>query len=570
MEQFEVLLIDAVVAQTGGGGAGGSGAAPAARAGEAGVGAGGAAADGAPAAGGAGGAAAGPGGAAGGGGTPGAAGTPGATGSGGAGGATGAAAPAPAAEPAAQPATSDGAQADGAGGTTATTEVEEPTLGAAQEQAPPWVEYAFIGVVVAVFLWLLISGSKKRAQPPPRRTTPRPAEETEERKSSDEIRREAQEAFRIPQVLAGGTSEVRMADASEAPPPTGAKAEPPPEPEPEPAATASGASPGVQAPVATPEPSAPEPTGPRVEAAGKTLREGLARTHEGFVKKLGKIFGGAKTIDDDLLGELEEALFTADIGVRTSHKLMEMVYEALGKKDLKDPHKVWQALQDKVSEMLRIESKAVDFKSADPFVLMVVGVNGAGKTTTIGKLSAKLKADGHKVLLAAGDTFRAAAVEQLEEWGRRTGTPVVRGKEKQDPSSVIFEACERARREGFDVVIADTAGRLQAKKELMDELKKVHRVIGKAVDGGPHEVWLVLDATNGQNAISQAKEFTSTVDVTGLVLTKLDGTAKGGVVIGICDEMRLPVRYIGIGEKVEDLRVFEPEAFADALFHDGG
>ena len=196
-------------------------------------------------------------------------------------------------------------------------------------------------------------------------------------------------------------------------------------------------------------------------------------------------------------------------------------------------------------------------------------MNGAGKTTSIGKLASRFRQEGKSVLLAAGDTFRAAAVEQLEVWAERAQVSVVKGREKQDPSSVIFDACQRAEREGVDVIIADTAGRLQARKELMDELEKVHRVIGKALPGAPHEVWQVLDSTNGQNAISQAKEFRAVVDVTGLVLTKLDGTAKGGVVIGICDEMQLPVRFIGIGEQVEDLRPFDPGAFADALLMDG-
>ena len=195
----------------------------------------------------------------------------------------------------------------------------------------------------------------------------------------------------------------------------------------------------------------------------------------------------------------------------------------------------------------------------------IIGPNGAGKTTTIGKLASQFKSQGHSVMLAAGDTFRAAAVEQLEVWGQRVDVPVVRGRDKQDPASVLFEAVERASSEGIDIVLADTAGRLQAKKGLMDELQKVHRVLGKAADGAPHEVWLVLDSTNGQNAISQAKEFMATVDVSGLILTKLDGTAKGGVAIGISDEMKLPIRYIGIGEGVEDLQKFDAAVFAEAL-----
>ncbi|MCB9521886.1 MAG: signal recognition particle-docking protein FtsY [Myxococcales bacterium] len=335
-----------------------------------------------------------------------------------------------------------------------------------------------------------------------------------------------------------------------------------------PAAKAPAAkAPAAKAPAAkAPAAKAPAPVDEPIEAAGKTLREGLARTHDGFVKKLGKLFGSAKAIDDDLLGDLEEALFTADIGVRTSQKLVELVQEELSKKALQSPAKVWGALKDRIAEILIQGAQPLDFSRAKPFVIMVVGVNGAGKTTSIGKLAHRYAHEGKRVLLAAGDTFRAAAVEQLEVWSQRAGVPVVKGRDGQDPSSVIFEAVERAEREGYDICIADTAGRLQAKKELMDELAKIHRAIGKAVPGAPHEVWLVLDSTNGQNAISQAKVFTEVVDVSGIVLTKLDGTAKGGVVIGITDEMQIPVRYIGIGEKVEDLRPFDAKGFADALF----
>ena len=319
-------------------------------------------------------------------------------------------------------------------------------------------------------------------------------------------------------------------------------------------------------PVAVPTKPAPVPLA--AEESGKTLREGLARTHDGFVRKLGQLFGAAKAIDDSLLGELEEALFTADIGVKTSQKLVEQVHESLSRKALLDPEKVWGGIKDKIRSMLLVDAPPLDYGKGKPFVIMVVGVNGSGKTTTVGKLANQYVQQGKRVVLAAGDTFRAAAVEQLAVWGDRAGVPVIRGRDGQDPSSVIFEACKQAADEGYDVCICDTAGRLQAKKELMDELGKVHRVIGKAVAGAPHEVWLVLDATNGQNAISQAKEFAQVVQVTGIVMTKLDGTAKGGVVIGICDEMKLPVRFIGIGERVSDLQAFDADAFAEALLSD--
>jgi fused signal recognition particle receptor len=216
--------------------------------------------------------------------------------------------------------------------------------------------------------------------------------------------------------------------------------------------------------------------------------------------------------------------------------------------------------------MLTLESAPVDWSSAKPFVLLVIGVNGSGKTTTIGKLAAKLAADGKKVLLAAGDTFRAAATEQLEIWANRTGATIVRGKEGADPSSVIFDGVRRAVAEGFDVVIADTAGRLHTKTDLMQELEKVRRVVGKASPGAPHETWLVIDSTSGQNAIAQAQMFTQKMSVSGIVLTKLDGTAKGGVILGIADQLQIPVRFVGIGERVEDLREFDAEEFVEALY----
>jgi len=363
--------------------------------------------------------------------------------------------------------------------------------------------------------------------------------------------------------------EPKQVDTAPAPvePAAAAKPAPAAEPVPAPAAEAKPASvaEAKSAPVAEAKPApAPVP----VEAPGLTLREGLARTHDGFVARLGQLFGGGKQLDDALLGEVEEALFTADIGVKTSQRLVAQVHDALSKQALRDPARVWDGLKAQMRALLQVEAQPIAWEAHTPLVIMVVGVNGSGKTTTIGKLAHQFASQGRKVVVAAGDTFRAAAVEQLAVWADRAQVPVIRGKEGQDPSSVIFEACKVAAEGGYDVCICDTAGRLQAKKELMDELAKVHRSIGKAVPGAPHEVWLVLDATNGQNAISQAREFTQAVAVSGLVLTKLDGTAKGGVVIGICDEMRLPVRYIGVGEKVGDLRPFDAAAFADALLGD--
>ncbi len=259
-------------------------------------------------------------------------------------------------------------------------------------------------------------------------------------------------------------------------------------------------------------------------------------------------------------------LLTADIGVRTSQQLLDEIKESLSRKELTDPDAIWAFLRRRSTEILSLPAPPLDFGSAKPFVLLVIGVNGSGKTTTIGKLAAKLAGEGRKVLMAAGDTFRAAAAEQLEVWAGRTSSTIVRGKEGADPSSVIFDGIKRAAAEGFDVAIADTAGRLHTKTDLMQELQKVRRVVAKASPGAPHETWLVIDSTSGQNAIAQAQIFTEAMAVTGIVLTKLDGTAKGGVILGIAHQLKLPVRYVGIGEKVEDLRPFDPEAFSEALF----
>ncbi len=294
---------------------------------------------------------------------------------------------------------------------------------------------------------------------------------------------------------------------------------------------------------------------------------GLAKTRGGFVAKLGKIFG-KKKIDADVLPQLEEVLFTADIGPRAADRIFESVKKDLSHDDLTDPAKIWAKIRETSTRILDVGAPSLDLTRARPFVLLTIGVNGVGKTTTIGKLAARWTAEGKKVLLAAGDTFRAAAVEQLEVWAERAGVALVKGKAGGDPSSVIFEAVKRGADEGFDIVICDTAGRLVTKTELMDELKKVRRVVDKAMPGAPHETWMVLDATTGQNAITQAKTFKEAMEITGIVITKLDGTAKGGVIPGICDELKVPVRYVGIGEKVADLRPVEPRTFVEALYQE--
>jgi fused signal recognition particle receptor len=314
-----------------------------------------------------------------------------------------------------------------------------------------------------------------------------------------------------------------------------------------------------------PVPPAPPPA-PVKRKDAAALAPGLARTRSGWISRLRDVFAGRKEIDASIVGEIEKVLLTADIGVRTSTKLLEEIRASLSRRELSDPDAVWAFLRRRSTEMLTLPAPDVDFGSARPFVLLVIGVNGSGKTTTIGKLAAKLGGDGKKVILAAGDTFRAAAAEQLEIWAGRTSAAIVRGKEGADPSSVIFDGIKRAVTDGFDVAIADTAGRLHTKTDLMQELQKVRRVVAKASAGAPHETWLVIDATSGQNAIAQAQIFTEAMQVTGIVLTKLDGTAKGGVILGIADQLKIPVRYVGVGERVEDLRPFDPEEFVEALF----
>ncbi len=292
---------------------------------------------------------------------------------------------------------------------------------------------------------------------------------------------------------------------------------------------------------------------------------GLAKTRGGFVAKLGKLFG-KKRIDAATVDELEEVLFRADIGARAADRIFQSVKSGLSKADLEDADKIWDQIKETSREILAVDAKPFDMASKHPYVLLVLGVNGVGKTTTIGKLAARWKAEGKKIVLAAGDTFRAAATEQLEEWAKRAEVDIVKGKAGGDPASVVFDAIKKGVDEDYDIVICDTAGRLHSNAGLMDELKKLRRVSDKACPGAPHETWMVLDATTGQNAISQAKTFKADMEISGIVLTKVDGTAKGGVVLGICDELGVPVRFLGFGEKIADLRPFDADAFVDKLF----
>ena len=309
---------------------------------------------------------------------------------------------------------------------------------------------------------------------------------------------------------------------------------------------------------------------------GRTLSEGLAKTRGGFMARLNTLLGTGKDLDEAALGELEEILFSADVGVRTATSLLESVRERLKRRELLDLSRVKAALREEIERILSLGGAMAQAGHgglpelgpgvSPPQVVMVVGVNGTGKTTTIGKLAARVKAAGRSVLLGAGDTFRAAAGEQLDVWAERAQVPIVRGKDGSDPGAVLFDAVTKAKADGVQVVLCDTAGRLHTKATLMDELKGLKRTLGKAHAGAPHEVLLVVDATNGQNAIQQARQFHEALSVTGFVLTKLDGTAKGGVIIGICDELKIPVRYVGVGEKIADLKPFDPHEFVEALF----
>jgi fused signal recognition particle receptor len=321
----------------------------------------------------------------------------------------------------------------------------------------------------------------------------------------------------------------------------------------------------VQPPMAPPAlPSHAPPA--RRDVAG--LRKGLAATRGGFVAKLTALFQGKKDIDPLLLEQVEEVMLASDVGPKTTKVILGRLRESVERERLRDPDAVWAALRSEATRILAIGGGAIRL-SARPTVVLMVGVNGVGKTTTIGKLATRYVAAGRKVALAAGDTFRAAAVQQLEVWGKRVGATVIKGKEAADPGAVAFDATTLARQSGADLLLVDTAGRLHTKLPLMDEIKKVRKTIAKAMEGAPHETLLVLDATTGQNALAQAAIFKGALDLTGIVLTKLDGTAKGGIVLGICDELRVPVRYIGLGERAEDLREFDAEDFVEALFGKG-
>jgi fused signal recognition particle receptor len=296
------------------------------------------------------------------------------------------------------------------------------------------------------------------------------------------------------------------------------------------------------------------------------LKSGVEKTRAGLVTRLEDALAGRKEIDADLLDELEYTLVSADIGIKTTTEILERIRQQVDRKMVGDASELRGLISQHLLEVLQATERPLPHVDQPPAVVMVVGVNGAGKTTSIGKLASRYKGEGRSVLLCAADTFRAAAIEQLEIWGDRTSTEVIRQKPGADPSAVLFDALHAARARNVDYVIVDTAGRLQTKANLMAELEKMRRTASRVIPGAPHEVLLVLDATTGQNGLEQARRFTETSGVTGIVLAKLDGTAKGGVVIAIARELNLPIRYVGIGEKIDDLVPFDPEKFIASLF----
>ncbi len=326
-----------------------------------------------------------------------------------------------------------------------------------------------------------------------------------------------------------------------------------------------------EVPVAAQEKSEEQPTNILHEDVGvlfKRLKTRLSKTRSSFVGKVDELFLGKKVIDDELLDDLEEILITADLGVGTTQDLVDAARQKVDRNELSDPAALKKVLKEKISEFIHSSDQSAELVMPDegPFVIMVVGVNGVGKTTTIGKMAHKFVSSGQSVMLVAGDTFRAAAVEQLKIWGERVGIDVFSQQSGADPSSVVFDALEYGKKRDIDVIIVDTAGRLHTKVNLMEELKKIKRVMAKKISDAPHEVMLVIDSTTGQNGVSQARLFSQAVDITGLTLTKLDGTAKGGIIVNICREFNIPIRFIGIGEQMNDLRDFDADEFVEALF----
>ncbi|BES73689.1 hypothetical protein RE428_47070 [Marinobacter nanhaiticus D15-8W] len=399
-----------------------------------------------------------------------------------------------------------------------------------------WIMIGLLALLVLVFVAELANKRRQRPRPesvPQREPKPQPGATPVETGKKEVAEPEA-EKEKVPQAPAPEP------EAEPAPEP---KAEPAPAPEPE-----------------------PEPEAPPVSVFQR-IKSGLGKTRANLSSGLADLFSTGKSVDEDLLEEIETTLLTADVGITATTEIIDALTEKLERKQLKDGAAVREALKNELRGILSESTAPLNIETdKKPFVMLMVGVNGVGKTTTIGKLARKFKAEGKSVMLAAGDTFRAAAVEQLQVWGERNDVPVVAQHTGADSASVIFDAVQSAQSRGVDVVIADTAGRLQNKDNLMSELEKVVRVMKKLDETAPHEVMLVLDAGTGQNALSQAQVFQQAVGVTGITLTKLDGTAKGGIIFAVARQLKLPIRYIGVGEQAEDLRPFEAEDFVEALF----
>lgn len=437
-----------------------------------------------------------------------------------------------------------------------------------------WLIILLLVVIVGIAAYLLTrkgpqlpAGDEAPAPLPPKPA--KPAEAPVETVAAPPKPAAPAEVVVAPPVVAKAPAAEPVAKAPEQAPVTAPVGEAAPATAPTAAETAPA--PAVEAPAAPAVVvgrAAPAPlAAPRDVAA---VKRGLAQTRGGFMQRLFSVFSGKKEIDPALLEEIEETLLTGDVGVVTTKRFVDGLRDRLDRNELSAPDRVWDALREDSKRILAVDAPAFGSSAKQsPLVILMVGVNGAGKTTTTAKLAGRYKQAGQKVLLAAADTFRAAAVQQLEMWGTRVGVTVHKAKDGAKPSAVVYEAVARGVAEGFDVVIADTAGRLQNKAPLMEELRKTRDAAGKACPGAPHEVLLVLDAVTGQNALSQAKEFREALDVTGVVLTKLDGTAKGGVILAVADEFKLPVRFIGVGEKADDLRDFDSAEFVEALFSRG-
>jgi len=432
----------------------------------------------------------------------------------------------------------------------------------------PWLIVLLLVVIVGIAAFLL---TRKGPQLPEADEAPAPLPPKPEAPAAKAEPGAKPEVVKAPaavvELVAEAVATGPVGEATPATPATAAETAPAPEAA-QVAPLAVVEAPVAAAPALAAHRAAPAPlSAPRDVGA---IKRGLAQTRGGFMQRLFAVFSGRKEIDPALLEEIEETLLTGDVGVVTTRRFVDGLRERLGRNELADADKVWDALRDDSRRILAVDAPAFGASAKQsPLVILMVGVNGAGKTTTTAKLAGRYKAAGQKVLLAAADTFRAAAVQQLEMWGTRVGVTVHKAKDGAKPSAVVYEAVARGVSEGFDVVIADTAGRLQNKAPLMEELRKTRDAAGKACPGAPHEVLLVLDAVTGQNALSQAKEFREALEVSGVVLTKLDGTAKGGVILAVADEFKLPVRFIGVGEKADDLRDFDATEFVEALFSRG-